>query len=255
MAEIYNTDRFAELYSAARNAPMGNVGLAARFLIEIFQRNSIPFAFIGGWAIHLRGNTRATEDVDIAVGADMALLKEILMDEPRVCVPLVHGKTCIQVFIHTGGAWDPEFPNTNPLAISADIVINGRKDLSRRASCSLADHADFKGNLNTPPDLPNGTEIIYPASETTQGPGQVPVIDIFYQVTAKLQAHFGRRSSGSTKDYIDLVFLVRTYAHQIQAFCQYLNHDHRIAFVDDVALARPGDAEFISFVKAAFGIY
>lgn len=83
MAEIYNTDRFAELYYAARNAPMGNVGLAARFLIELFRRNSIAFAFIGGWAIHLRGNTRATEDVDIAVGTNMENLKEILLAEER----------------------------------------------------------------------------------------------------------------------------------------------------------------------------
>lgn len=83
MAEIYNTDRFAELYYAARNAPMANVGLAARFLIELFQTHAIPFAFLGGWAIHLRGNTRATEDVDIAVGVDMDRLKQILLAESR----------------------------------------------------------------------------------------------------------------------------------------------------------------------------
>lgn len=126
MAEIYNTDRFAELYYAARNAPMANVGLAARFLIELFQTHAIPFAFLGGWAIHLRGNTRATEDVDIAVGVDMDRLKQILLAESRLCVPLQHGQTCIQIFVHTGGLWDSEFPNTNALAISADIVISGR---------------------------------------------------------------------------------------------------------------------------------
>lgn len=119
---------------------------------------------------------------------------------------------------------------------------------------SLADHTDFEGNLNTPPDLPNGTEIIYPACETTQGPGQVPVIDVFYQVTAKLQAHYGRRDSGGTKDYIDLVFLVRTYSAQIKRFSQYLNQDHRTAFVDDIRRTRPGDSNFIDFAKSTFGL-
>ena len=117
-----------------------------------------------------------------------------------------------------------------------------------------ADHADFKGHLNTPPDLPNGTELIHPASETTQGPGQVPVIDVFFQVTAKLQAHYARRVSGSLKDYSDLIFLVRAYAGQIQSFCHYLNHEHRVSFVDDVATSQPDEPEFLAFVKTALGI-
>ena len=83
MAELYNTDRFRDLYYMGRNAPIENVGLAARFLIELFRDHAIPFAFFGGWALHLRGNNRATEDVDITVSVDMDRLKRILLAQQR----------------------------------------------------------------------------------------------------------------------------------------------------------------------------
>ncbi len=82
-AEIYNTDRFAELYNASHSPALENLGLAARFMIAFFQYHSIPFAFLGGWAVYLRGGSRETEDIDMTVATSMEHLKAALMSEPR----------------------------------------------------------------------------------------------------------------------------------------------------------------------------
>lgn len=82
-AEIYDTDRFGELYYGSRDPDQRNVGLAARFMISLFQRRNITFALLGGWAVFLRGNTRSTEDVDFTVATTMDLLKTAMLPEQR----------------------------------------------------------------------------------------------------------------------------------------------------------------------------
>lgn len=82
-AEIYDTDRFGELYYGSRQPNPRNVGLAARFMISLFERHNIAFALLGGWAIFLRGNTRSTEDVDFTVATTMDLLKAAMLPEQR----------------------------------------------------------------------------------------------------------------------------------------------------------------------------
>ncbi|KAG4429192.1 hypothetical protein IFR05_015326 [Cadophora sp. M221] len=42
MAEVYNTDRFAELYAASQGPPMERLDLAAKHLADIFRANNIP---------------------------------------------------------------------------------------------------------------------------------------------------------------------------------------------------------------------
>ena len=143
-AEIYDTDRFAELYYGSRNPPTPNLGLAARYLISLFQRWSIPFAFLGGWAVYLRGGWRQTQDVDVAVACSMEDLKTVMMLEPRyvtatadrdkypdggvpsIRIPQIHGTTSIQIFIFTGGRWDSDFANVTEYTVSIDIIINGQ---------------------------------------------------------------------------------------------------------------------------------
>ncbi|KAJ9143275.1 hypothetical protein NKR19_g6870 [Coniochaeta hoffmannii] len=109
----------------------------------------------------------------------MDLLKETMLPEQRLCIPQIHGATSIQVFVHTGGAWDPSFRNTRLYTVSVDIIIGG--------------------NLNTPPDLPNGSEQLCPIPETTQGRQPVPVISIFYQLMTKLSAYSTRRETGGAE--------------------------------------------------------
>lgn len=82
-AEIYDTDRSGELYYGSREPDQRNLGLAARFMISLFERHNITFALLGGWAVFLRGNTRTTEDVDFTVATTMDLLKAAMLPEPR----------------------------------------------------------------------------------------------------------------------------------------------------------------------------
>ena len=82
-AEVYDTTRFGELYYGSREPQINELGLAARFMIQVFEYYRIPFAFFGGWAMYMRGSPRQTQDVDIAVGTTMEYLKAILLQCSR----------------------------------------------------------------------------------------------------------------------------------------------------------------------------
>jgi hypothetical protein len=64
MAEIYNTDRFGQLYYASRKPTSTHLFLAANHLAQICQNAGIPHAFLGGWTVRLRGGSRETQDLD-----------------------------------------------------------------------------------------------------------------------------------------------------------------------------------------------
>jgi hypothetical protein len=83
MAEVYHTDRFAVLFPESQNPPVEHLGLAGRFLRQLFAAYDIPVAFVGGWAIYLRGSGRQTNDVDITVGCAMPDLMDVLTAQPR----------------------------------------------------------------------------------------------------------------------------------------------------------------------------
>lgn len=96
MAEIYNTDRFAELYYPSNTAEIMQLGLAARFITDLLERYHITYAFIGGWAVYLRGASRTTRDIDISVTTSMDRLREILMAQSRYLLSqLVHSDITI----------------------------------------------------------------------------------------------------------------------------------------------------------------
>ncbi|KAM3541833.1 hypothetical protein ARSEF1564_005264 [Beauveria bassiana] len=80
-AEVYNTTRFEELYKGSLSPAMEDLALASLFLLRLFQQHGIPSAFIGGWAVYLRGGPRMTRDVDIAVATSMSRLKTVLLGE------------------------------------------------------------------------------------------------------------------------------------------------------------------------------
>lgn len=227
-AEIYDTDRFGTLYYGSRNPPIANLGLAAAYMISLFRRHKITFAFMGGWAVFLRGGQRSTQDIDLTVAGSMDDVKAIMLQEQRLCIPQIHGATAIQVFAWTGGSWDPDSPNAGQFAVSIDIIIGG--------------------NLGTPPDLPNGTEQLCPVHSTTQGRQAVPVIDLYYQVTTKLSAHYVRRLNDETKDFIDLSFLVSQYPDQIYYMRDYFNADQKWAFYTDfAAINDKSSADFLFY--------
>ncbi len=50
-----------------------------RLIIDKFQKNNVRFAIIGGFALHMAGYTRATQDIDFLVAKeDMPKVKEIM---------------------------------------------------------------------------------------------------------------------------------------------------------------------------------
>ena len=82
MAEICNNDRFTELYDESRTTPMETLGLAAAHVADLFRANNIPAAFLGGWALYVRGSGRLTNDVDMAVQDTMDHLMQLLRLQP-----------------------------------------------------------------------------------------------------------------------------------------------------------------------------
>lgn len=88
-AEVYDTDRFGTLYHGSRNPPMANLGLAAAYMISLFRLHNISFAFVGGWAIFLRGGQRSTQDIDLAVAGNMDDVKAIMLQEQRYAAIII----------------------------------------------------------------------------------------------------------------------------------------------------------------------
>ncbi|KAJ5112378.1 hypothetical protein N7532_000423 [Penicillium argentinense] len=209
MAEIYNTDRFAELYYPSNTADLLHLGLAARFIAGLFETNQVTYAFIGGWAVYLRGGRRRTQDIDITVATSMDHLKEVLTAQSRIHYPAIHGRTSVQIFIDTGRSHDGEFPQVPDLAVSMDIVISG--------------------NLGTPSDLQASREPINPYRPTPLR-SPVLVLGLFFQIYAKLDA-YARRGEQGSKDFLDLEFLLTQYAAQIPTFRDYYDVEQRRYFL------------------------
>ncbi|KAH8907489.1 hypothetical protein BR93DRAFT_877746 [Coniochaeta sp. PMI_546] len=232
LAEIYDTKRFGQLLHGSFDPPMQNLGLAARYIVSLFRRHGIPFAFLGGWAIYLRGGLRTNQDVDVTVAGNMDGLKAIMLQEQRLCIPQTHEDTTIKVFVHTGGNWDPRAPDVTLFTVSMDIIIGG--------------------HWGMPPDLPNGTEELRPVPSTTQGCQAVPVIDLYCQITSKLSTHYIRRDINGGSDYTDLEFLVRRYPAEISIMRHYLDVEHKRAFFTD--FAAENDLNSTRFLSRTLGL-
>ena len=51
---------------------------AADYITEVLVQNQVSYALMGGLSLRLRGSTRGTQDVDIAVGCNMNRLLEVI---------------------------------------------------------------------------------------------------------------------------------------------------------------------------------
>ena len=83
MAEIYDTTRFGELLNLSQNPRDESLALAAAFLIRTLEPNNISVVVMGGFALRLRGGTRATTDVDVTVNCTIDQLVELLQNNER----------------------------------------------------------------------------------------------------------------------------------------------------------------------------
>ncbi|KAJ6108460.1 hypothetical protein N7523_009783 [Penicillium sp. IBT 18751x] len=234
MAEIYNTDRFAELYYPSNTAEIMQLGLAGRFIATLLEDHQITYAFIGGWAVYLRGGSRTTRDIDISVKTTMDHLREILMAQSRLHFPAIHGNTSVQVFIDVGRTFDQDFPHIPDLAVSMDVVISEQ------------------GNLGTPVDLGSSRESIMPVWPTPQG-SPVLVLGLFFQIYAKLDA-FSRRGGEGSNDFLDLEFLFSTYATQIPSLRDYYDLEQRRYFWRHYATAYVAFPEQVENMKTLLGV-
>lgn len=68
---------------AAAIASTAQLSAAAMFLSQVFEANSVTFAFMGGYALILRGSSRDTHDIDVAVGCTMQRLLQVISAQPR----------------------------------------------------------------------------------------------------------------------------------------------------------------------------
>jgi hypothetical protein len=81
--QTYTVQQGAELSVAALRSKLTHLTSTADHVAEIFAANEVPFAFMGGFSMTLRGSTRDTVDVDVAIGCSMDQLLTVLKDQPR----------------------------------------------------------------------------------------------------------------------------------------------------------------------------
>ena len=79
----YTHEQLGALLRPASRADLQQLVSAADFMSRVFQANEVPYAFMGGFALRLRGSDRETRDVDIAVGCTMLRLIEVLSAHTR----------------------------------------------------------------------------------------------------------------------------------------------------------------------------
>ena len=82
-AEIYEINRWFELYRASRDPSIENLRGAAQEVARVCRESNINFCFTGGWALYLRGNDRTPKDVDIVVDANIIRLCEAFRQYSR----------------------------------------------------------------------------------------------------------------------------------------------------------------------------
>ncbi len=83
MATFYDTHHMSAYVALAQTAGTTSLRAAAVYLTKLFDDAHIPVAIMGGYSIILRGSPRSTHDVDIAIGATMAAVRQALVGEQR----------------------------------------------------------------------------------------------------------------------------------------------------------------------------
>ena len=77
-ANTYEPYEMANLKQNADTALEVHLLAAADYITEVLVQNQVSYALMGGLSLRLRGSTRGTQDVDIAVGCNMNRLLEVI---------------------------------------------------------------------------------------------------------------------------------------------------------------------------------
>jgi hypothetical protein len=83
MADRYTYDQFEGCMARSRNATPTELAQARDYLIQIFQANNVPYAFMGGYSLVLRGSQRPTNDIDVALQATQLELQVVVTPQSR----------------------------------------------------------------------------------------------------------------------------------------------------------------------------
>ena len=84
MAEVYSVDQDLDgLEEQALQAGHDHLTAAAQWIEELMNQKQLTFAFMGGYSLILRGSSRTTTDIDVAVSLKMREVKSLLADQER----------------------------------------------------------------------------------------------------------------------------------------------------------------------------
>ncbi|PGH36400.1 hypothetical protein GX50_00735 [[Emmonsia] crescens] len=229
MASLYTWEEFPKLMKEAQGPSEANLTSAADLLARMLEESQIPYGFMGGYALKLRGSARNTTDIDIAVEATMLQIREVLLKESRLALPKGPTASVLRIFVLTGGEHDSS--NELPSLVEMDIIFNG--------------------SLGAPTDVASGVETLN--VETVAGNRSYPVLNVHNQMVSKLGA-FWSRPGQNDKDYLDILFCLARYSGEIYSVRAQLDYEQRDAFIESFRRKNPGQSQGVAKLKQILGV-
>lgn len=77
-AGTYSVAQSGPLTEQSANATDAHLLAAADYITRLFEANQVPFAFMGGFSMNIRGSQRSTYDIDVAIGCEMSQLLAVV---------------------------------------------------------------------------------------------------------------------------------------------------------------------------------
>ncbi|KAF1961116.1 hypothetical protein CC80DRAFT_543485 [Byssothecium circinans] len=221
----YTHEQQHTLMIAANLALASQLLAAADLVSQVFQANSIPHAFMGGFALKLRGALARLMMLTLLSDVRCNVSLRFFPRNPgEVRRPAGPTSGVMRVFVLVGGQLNPGVPE---LWVAVDIIL--------------------RGSLGAPDQPQNSSEVV--TFNTDAGQKQLPVIDILNAMASKLNAYYSRQEPN---DYSDISFLIAKYPEQVFAIRTQLNATHRQYFVTSFAQSNPQNA--IRRVKYVLGV-
>ncbi|OAX82951.1 hypothetical protein ACJ72_02702 [Emergomyces africanus] len=211
-----------DLERNAARARSDQLAKAASYLEQAF--NGMKTAWLGGWALNLRGSRRETHDLDFLVLVSSVAEVRAVLDQ--------YSWAILAFLKHPGGIQERMFVDIGEggQVVGVDIILSGALDTP-----NLEDAESY--------------ESITPSFQTPQG-DRVNVIHITWQVETKLTTWFGRRKES---DFQDLEFLLLNFGSEIVKWSQFLDKNMRETFYDIYDVATE-DKEMCKAVKKTLSL-
>lgn len=163
-----------------------NFELVFKELLQKFSEQNVRFALIGGFALHVAGFTRATDDIDFLIEAeDLGKVREIMM---RLGYELTHES---QEF---SNYWHPMGP------LGCVDYLHAHRDYSRKMLSRAKKHRILR-NFETPVLIPE--DIIGLKVQSIANNPQRHTLDMV-DIEYLLRENFGKLDLNIVKEYFDL---------------------------------------------------